>query len=152
MENAVVIALCMVIALWIMVPKKIWRWLAGYTVFVDIMSSIWLVNTGVATGTVTGMTAGFIAALLVTLAIRAMRYVNGAERFALDGDTSIPKIAAGVATQGVRWTRSIFKGLFTGSAIEAPEPLNWTLVETSVPHSWKDVIRDFAEALRPQPA
>lgn len=149
MENSVIIAICMVLALWVMIPKRIWRWLAGYTLLVDLLASAYVIHTGVKTGTVTGMTAGFIAALFLTLTIRGMRYVYGSERIALDGSTSISKIVAGVATQGVRWIRAVVGGLFTGSEVKAPEPMNWSWVEVSPAHGLRDIINILGDILRP---
>jgi hypothetical protein len=149
MSASFIVAVCMVLALYIMIPKSVWRYLAGYVFIWDLLASAYVINMGIATGTVTGLAAGFIAALFITIILRVMRYTAGSVRLALEGDTTFRVIVAGLFTQAIAWIRAIVMALFKGGRIEAPKPLSWTWVEHDAPHSLKDAFDAFLGFLRP---
>lgn len=146
MEASLVIATCIVLAMIIMVPKALWKRLTGYRMAMDAAASSYAVWVGAGTGTVTGLSAGFIAAIGISIFLHVARARYGASRLALNGETSISKIASGLLTQASSWVRSTFKALFTGSPVQAPASLDWTWVEVQPAHTWAELVRSFISA------
>lgn len=140
MEASFVIALCIVMALYVMIPKRYWRYMSGYVILFDVISSGYAIHMGVATGTVSGLAAGFIAAVGISVMLRTLRLRYGSLRLAINGDTSVPKVAGALLTQSVRWGRSLFKGIFTSGEVAVPDPMDWNWIETSRPHTWSEVL------------
>ena len=100
MQEAVVMAVVVVATIYIMIPKAWRRRIAGYVPLFDILGSAYVVSTYVATGTVSGLAVGVWAALGITLTLRAMRRLLGAERLAVRGETRLAPTIAGLITQG----------------------------------------------------
>jgi hypothetical protein len=133
MDPTFVVAVSIVTALLIMIPRSVWKHVLGYVVVFDVAMSWYAISTGVATGTVTGMAAGFLAAVMFSVVLRVIREFVGANGLSLDGDSSFSAIVAGVFTQGAAWVRAIFFGLMKGGKIEKPAPLNWEWTEIRTP-------------------
>ena len=130
MQEAVVMAVVVVATIYIMIPKAWRRRIAGYVPLFDILGSAYVVSTYVATGTVSGLAVGVWAALGITLTLRAMRRLLGAERLAVRGETRLAPTIAGLITQGLRWGKSIFTSLWhRDPVVIAPPPLDWEWVE-----------------------
>lgn len=139
MAPSLIIALCIVLALFVIVPKPVWRYLGAYVLITDLVVSGWAISTGVATGTVTGMAAGFIAATGITIMLRVMRARYGSARLAVDGDISMSAVTAAALSQGAHWARAFALSIFRGGRVEAPESRNWSWVETQAPQSWLEL-------------
>jgi hypothetical protein len=151
MDPTLLIAVSIVVALLIMVPKSIWKHVLGYIVIFDFTLSYYAITTGVSTGTVTGLAAGFLAALMFSIVLRIIREFVGANGVAIDGDGSFSAIFAALMSQGAAWSRAIFFGFLRGGKIEKPTPLNWTWTEIRRPFEgirslWSSLTTQFAGA------
>jgi hypothetical protein len=147
MDPTFVVAVSIVAALLIMIPKSVWKHVLGYVFLFDFTLSYYAITTGVATGTVTGMAAGFLAAVMFSIVLRVIREFVGANGVTIDGDGSYSTIFAALMTQGAAWARAIFFGLLRGGKIEKPAPINWEWKETRSPFQG---VRSFWSTLRAQ--
>ena len=131
--SGLVIAGCIVGGIFIMFPKHVVRRLAGHVELSDVGFSLYAINTGVATGTASGLLAGFVAAIGISVVLRyAVKPFMGSERLALDGQTEYRYLVAGLASQGIRWGKALWKAVWSKDhAVVPPEPLQWSWVTTS---------------------
>jgi len=146
MSESMTIAACIVGALIIMVPKKHWRRLTGYVMALDFAASSYAIWIGAGTGTVTGLTAGFVAAIGISVLLRLLRARYGAERLALNGETRVSAVVAGLFSQAAAWSRSIFTAFVRGTKVVAPAPLAWSWIEYLPANSWAGVARNFVSS------
>lgn len=78
-----------VLALLIMIPKQWLRRLLGIRVFVDIGLSTFIVTQFLLSGTYSGAVAGAFTALAISLALRGLEVLYGAEYLTLNGERGI---------------------------------------------------------------
>lgn len=133
----------MVVAALLMMFPRVWRRkLMGQGVAFDILGSGFIVSTYAATGAAGGLTIAVAAALLLTLTIRLLRCFDGYEIYEIDGERRLAVVIAALATQGVRWVRSLIAALWKGGVVEAPPPLNGRWVEQKDQWSWRVLYGD----------
>ena len=89
-------------------------------VIVYVAASGYFLNAYAATGTISGLTVGVLSILLVSIVIRAWRYLLGYERLTVNGDARFSTVASHLITATASWVRQTLKSLFTGAPVVAP--------------------------------
>lgn len=127
--EVILVAMMVIATAMIMVPRAWRRKVFGYVNLADFIGGFYILSHFAAPGASEALYIGVMSMLGLTIVLRVARAKFGAEKLACNGDTSISAVVAGLFTQGIRWLRAIFKSLFTGKAVERPEPLSWEWVE-----------------------
>lgn len=124
----IALASAVVLALLIMLPRAFRKRLLGYMLAADVMGSWYIVSTYATTGAVSGLTIAVFAALILTLALRFIKVSGGSEKLALNGDTSISALFAGLITQAIAWAKAVWRAMRNNEPVQAPDPLEWSWV------------------------
>lgn len=122
-------AAAVVTALSFLFPTHWYPRMAGYVVLCDLFASWYIFSSFMGVAAVSAASIGVFASLGISVFLRVLRVVMGAERLSIDGDTSLRAAFTALVSQGMRWTQAILAGATTGKVI-APKPLAFTWVTT----------------------
>jgi hypothetical protein len=128
-----------VFAIYITLPRSVRRKLAGYTVISDIVVSSAFIQIYATTGAVSGLEIAILASIIFSVSIRLIKWVEGYERYEINGSDSLYSIFVELSSFALQWIRGAFMALFTGR-FYPPPPLNGQWVEYKPSTDW---LNDF---------
>lgn len=127
-HSSLAMSFAVVAALVFMVPDHWFKRMTGYVVVVDFIASGYIFTSFMGVAAVSAAEIGVFAALGISVVLRVMRSIIGAERVSINGTSETREVLALLFSQGVAWSKALTKSITSGKVVP-PEPLSIEWVE-----------------------
>lgn len=129
-KSTLAMSLAVVAALVFMIPDRWFKRIAGYVVVCDILASGYIFSSFMGVSAVSAAEIGVFAALGISVTLRVIRLIVGADRLSVNDTTATREVFAHLFSQGVAWSKALTKAITTGKVIPpAPLKLEWIEVQ-----------------------
>jgi hypothetical protein len=139
-QSALAMSFAVVAALVFMIPDHWFRRMTGYVVVVDFLASGYIFTSFMGVAAVSAAEIGVFAALGISVTLRVMRSIIGAERVSINDTTETREVIALLFSQGVAWCKAFGRSITTGTVIP-PEPLDISWVEVQAGAGFKGTLK-----------
>lgn len=124
--------LAILVGFLLLIPSMKWlRRMNGYMLLADLVASTYVISAYASTGTFAGLALAVLAAVSISLALRALRALFGAERLSVGGDSRVIAVIAEIGSFIAGFLREFVTSLVRGTKMD-PAAFNPTIEWTPV--------------------